>query len=335
MKKPILISGIQPSGKLHLGNYLGALKNFVELQNSGDYDCYFFIADYHSITEDFLPNEKQAQIEELVADYLAAGLDSRISTIFLQSDVPATTELAWILASGTPFGELKRMTQFKDKSEHQPENVNVGLFTYPILMAADIILYDAGFVPVGVDQLQHLEFARMIARRFNNKFGPTFIEPKALLTEVPKLASLDDPTKKMSKSRPNGCIFLDDTPMVIETKTKIAVTDSETRIMFNVEQKPGISNMLLIMSALSDKPIPEIEKAFTGQNYGEFKHALADCIADHFKNFREKKAALLKTSTTLTKVLVKGKKKAAKLAEAKMKIVKERLGLTPSAPQAK
>ena len=326
--KPILISGIQPSGKLHLGNYLGALQNFVKLQNSGDYDCYFFIADYHSLTEEFVPSEKRAQIHELAADFLAIGLDPKKSTIFLQSDVPATTELAWIHACSAPFGELRRMTQFKDKSEDNPKNINVGLFTYPILMAADILLYDASFVPVGFDQLQHLELTRTLARKFNSTYGVTFVEPKPLLTEAPRLASLDAPEKKMSKSHPDGCIFLDDAPSVIELKIKIAVTDSGNTIKFDLEKKPGISNMLGIMAALSGKSIAELEEAFQGQNYSEFKHALADCVADHFKSFREKKEELLKKPTALSKVLTAGKKKAEKIAQEKIAVVKERIGLT-------
>ncbi len=328
MSKSILISGIQPTGKLHLGNYLGALQNFVKLQNSGDYDCFFFIADYHSLTETFTAAEKRAQIHELTADYLAAGLDPKKSTIFLQSDVPAVTELAWILACGAPFGELRRMTQFKDKSEGDPENINVGLFTYPILMAADILLYDAGFVPVGFDQLQHLELARTLARKFNSNFGTTFVEPRPLLTEVPRLASLDAPEKKMSKSRPNGCIFLDDTPETIEQKTKTAVTDSGNTIKYDLEKKPGISNMLSIMASLSGKSIPDIEEAFQGQNYSEFKHALASCIADHFKNFRAEKAKLVQKPATLNKALTAGAKKAGAIAREKITIVKQRIGLT-------
>jgi tryptophanyl-tRNA synthetase len=327
IQRPRLISGIQPTGKLHLGNYVGALQNFVKLQNSGDYDCYFFIADYHSLTKTFTPSEKRAQIHELAVDYLAVGLDPRKSTIFLQSDVPSTTELAWMLSCITPFGELRRMTQFKDKSEGEPENINVGLFSYPVLMAADILLYDAGFVPVGFDQLQHLELARTLARKFNHTYGVTLIEPKPLLTDTPKLASLDAPEKKMSKSRPNGCIFLDDTPEAIERKTKTAVTDSGNEIRFDPEHKPGISNMLLIMANLSGKSIPDIEEAFQGQNYSEFKHALADCIADHFKNFREAKAQLAKKPEALAKMLTAGAKKADAIAAEKIAIVKQRIGL--------
>lgn len=328
MPKPILISGIQPSGKLHLGNYLGALKNFVELQKSDNYQCFFFIADLHSLTETYDPETKPGQILDLAASYLALGLNPKQSTIFAQSQVPQSTELAWILGTLTPFGELRRMTQFKDKSESQEENVNVGLFTYPVLMAADILLYDAAFVPVGEDQLQHLELTRTLSRKFNSRYGNTFIEPQPLLTAVPRLMSLSDPTKKMSKSQPDGCIFLDDAPEEIEAKLKRAVSDSGSEVKYNDREKPGISNMLRIMSVLSGKSIPELEKAFRGQNYSEFKHALGDLITDHFAVYRKKKAALIKNLAPVKRALGAGKKKASKLAVAKIAEVKKRIGLS-------
>src|SRR3990167_8329659 len=276
MKNPILISGIQPTGRLHLGNYLGALKNFVDLQNSGKYQCRFFVADLHALTENPNAKDLNKNIVSLAADFLAAGLDPKKSTIFLQSQVSQTTELAWILSVIAPFCEFNRMTQFKEKSGAQKENVNVGLFFYPILMSADIILYNADFVPVGEDQLQHLELARTLVRKFNNKFGQTFIEPKALLTATPRLMSLDDPTKKMSKSRPAGCLFIDDSPEEIEKKIKAAVTDSGSEGKYDPKNKPGISNLLEIMAGLSDKTAPETEKQFTGMNYGEFKKSVSD-----------------------------------------------------------
>ncbi len=334
MVKPILISGIQPSGKLHLGNYLGALKNFVELQHSGKYDCIFFIADLHSLTETYDPETKPGQILDLAASYLALGLDPKKSTIFVQSQVPQTTELAWILGTLTPFGELRRMTQFKDKAEsqaclsgRQEENVNVGLFTYPVLMAADILLYHPQFVPVGEDQLQHLELTRTLARKFNSRYGETFLEPKPLMTAVPRLMSIADPMKKMSKSQPDGCLFIDDEPAAIEAKLKRAVTDSGNEVKYDEKQKPGISNLLRIMSALSGKPIPELEKAFAGENYSEFKHALADLVADHFAAYRKKYAALIKNPAPVKRTLASGQKKAAKLATAKIAEVKKKIGL--------
>ena len=306
---------------------MGALKNFVDLQNSGKYDCYFFIADYHSLTENFNPQEKQAQVLNLAADYLAAGLDPKKSKIFIQSAVPQTTELARILESISPMGEMKRMTQFKDKSETQNENVNVGLFTYPILMAADILLYDAQFVPVGEDQLQHLELARTLARKFNSRFGQTLFEPKEILTATPRVMSLDDPTKKMSKSRQGGCLFIDDEPEVIKSKVRGAVTDSESVVKYDTKHKAGISNMLEIMSGLSGKSLAEVEEGFSSVNYGELKHSLADYVADYFEKFRKKKTALLKKPAAIKSVLKSGSAKARKSAEKKMAEVKKKIGL--------
>ncbi len=327
MAKPVLISGIQPTGRLHIGNYLGALKNFVDLQNSGKYDCYFFIADYHSLTENFNPQEKPAQILDLASDYLAAGLDPKKSKIFVQSSVPQSAELSKILEMVTPFGELQRMTQFKDKATTQKENINVGLFTYPVLMAADILLYDAKFVPVGEDQLQHLELARTLVRKFNSRFGETFDEPQAVMTKTARVMSLDDPTKKMSKSRPGGCLFIDDSPETIESKVRTAVTDSGNEIKYDPKNKPGISNMLEIMSAVSGKSVEELASGFSGMNYGEFKHSLSDYLIEHLAPFRKKKAALLKKPASIRIALRSGSVKAKKTAEKKMAEVKKKIGL--------
>ncbi|MBI2048015.1 MAG: tryptophan--tRNA ligase [Parcubacteria group bacterium] len=343
MTKPILISGIQPSGKLHTGNYLGALKNFVELQNSRKYDCYFFIADYHSLTESF----DATGIPLLMEDYLAAGLDPKKSTLFIQSQVPKSTELAWILSALTPFGELARMTQFKEKAwsskkdalvkklsqalalyrkknglkleEDEMKEVenelvksipsseflnvegpaNVGLFTYPVLMTADILLYDAEFVPVGDDQLQHLELARTLVRKFNNKFGKVFVEPKPLLTKTPRIMSLSDPAKKMSKSVPQSCLFLDDSPETIRKKVMSATTDSGREVKYDETEKPGITNLIKIYEGFSGKSVIQIENEFAGKNYGEFKTALAEVITKNLKPFREKSPALGKKAIGL------------------------------------
>ena len=322
MPKPILISGIQPTGRLHLGNYLGALKNFVELQNSGKYDCYFFIADYHSLTIDFDRTKKSEDIFNVARAYLSAGINPKKSTIFVQSQVPESTELAWIFNAIAPIGELERMTQFKDKSANQ-ESVKVGLLTYPLLMAADILLYDAKFVPVGDDQLQHLELTRTLARKFNNKFGQIFIEPQALLTKTPRVMSLSDPTKKMSKSQPEGCLFLDDSPEEIKKKISRAVTDSNSEIKYNLENKAGVSNLLEIYSALSKKSIAELEKQYQGKGYGQFKSDLTDVITKTLAPFRELKAK----NSQLKAILSAGDKKAKKIASLKMKEVKEKLGL--------
>jgi len=326
MKKAVLVSGIQPTGKLHLGNYLGALKNFVALQNSSKYECLFFIADLHSLTEEFIPKEKAKQITELTADFLAAGLNPKKSTIFQQSAISSHSELAWILNTITPMGELRRMTQFKDKGGEQ-ETANVGLFAYPTLMAADIILYDAKFVPVGDDQLQHLELARTLARKFNAKFGKMFTEPQPLLTQAPRIMSLDDPNKKMSKSRPTGCIFLDDSPEEIHKKVMRATTDSESVIRYDAQNKPGISNLLRIYSALSGELIPELENKFAGMNYSELKIGLSNLIANYFAPFRKNKKVILKNKRLISAALASGNKKAQKISSAKIVKIKSKLGL--------
>ncbi|MEK7115209.1 MAG: tryptophan--tRNA ligase [Patescibacteria group bacterium] len=322
-----LLSGIQPSGRLHIGNYLGALKNFVDLQNSGQYQCLFFIADLHSLTEDFDPAQKKQQVLDLLASYLAAGLDAKKSLLFIQSHVPAHSELAWILSTITPFGELGRMTQFKDKSEQQQENINVGLFTYPILMAADIILYDTKFVPVGEDQIQHLELTRTLVRRFNNKFGETFVEPQALLTKTPRVMSLQDPTRKMSKSQPEGCLFIDDAPEEIERKIMSAVTDSGLEIKYDRENKAGISNLLEIYSSLSGQEISIIEQEFNNKKYSQFKKSLAKLVKKYFAPFQRKKEKLLTKPEKLEKIALRGAKEANKIANEKIKLVKSKLGL--------
>ncbi|MDD5431079.1 MAG: tryptophan--tRNA ligase [Candidatus Pacebacteria bacterium] len=323
MKKPTIVSGIQPTGRLHLGNYLGALKNFVALQDSGEYNCIFFIADFHSLTIDFDPKQKQRQIFDLVNAYLAAGLNPKKSLIFAQSQAPDCAELAWILNTITPIGELERMTQYKDKAKENKENINAGLFTYPALMAADIIMYDAAFVPVGEDQVQHLEFTRMISRKFNNKFGQTFIETKPLLTKTARLMSLNDPEKKMSKSIPNGCLFLDDSPAEIEKKIKTAVTDSGSEVKYDAQNKPGISNLLDIYSALTEKSVSEIENKYKGKNYGQFKSDLAKIAVDALEPFRTNKTSDAKIKS----ILGAAAKKAQKMSAAKMKEVKNKLGL--------
>lgn len=327
MAKPVLISGIQPTGRLHIGNYLGALKNFVELQNSSKYECYFFIADLHSLTEDFSPQEKSKQILELAADYLAAGLDPEKSIIFLQSQVPAHSELAWILNTITPIGELERMTQFKDKSRAQQENINAGLFTYPTLMAADILLYDAKFVPVGEDQKQHLELARTLARKFNSKFGKTLVEPQPILTEAPRVMSLSDPMKKMAKSEPGGCLFIDDAPEEIKNKIQGAVTDSGSEIKYDEAKKPAISNLLKIYACLSGEKIQNLEKRFKGKNYSEFKSELTDMVQDHFAAFRNKKTSLLAKPNLLLETLRRGSGQATEIASRKIAEVKKKIGL--------
>ena len=326
MAKPVLISGIQPTGSLHIGNYLGALKNFVELQDSGAYECYFFIADYHSLTEPFTKEEKERQVLDLAATFLAAGLDPKKSTLFIQSSVPASTELAWILSALTPFGELRRMTQFKEKGGEK-DSANVGLFTYPVLMAADILLYDAKTVPVGEDQLQHLELARTLARKFNAKFGKVFIEPKALMTDVPRLMSLKDPQKKMSKSDPAGCLFLDDAPEAIRKKVMGAVTDSGGAVAYDQKQRPGISNLVLIYAAIGGMGTDAVVKKFSGEGYAPFKQELAELLIQKLAPFRETKTGLVKNSKKVRGAFAEGAEKANAVAAEKMLAVRSALGL--------
>ncbi len=323
--KPIIVSGIQPSGRLHIGNYLGALKNFVDLQNSGKYTCFFFIADLHSLTEAAVSSkEKEQQILDIAASFLAAGLNPKKSTLFIQSHIPAHSELAWILSCLTPMGELSRMTQFKEKSKKSGENA--GLFTYPVLMAADVLLYDAQFVPVGADQLQHLELARTLARKFNARYSKTFIEPKPLMTNVPRLMSLDDPTKKMSKSNPNGCLFIDDAPNIIRKKIMAAVTDSGKEIIYAPKTKPGISNLLLIASSFSGLALAELEKQFKGRTYAGLKSYIADLVTLNLEKIRTAKTKLLKNKNFLVPFKTGGAA-AAKIAEKKMRAVRKSIGL--------
>lgn len=344
MAKPILISGIQPTGRLHIGNYLGALKNFVELQNSGKYECYFFIADLHALTENPNAKDLNKNIMDLAADFLAVGLNPRKSTIFQQSRIGVLQELKWILSTLTPVSELLRMTAFKEKIlqplrpeerknitkekfEEIIEASNFGLAEYPVLMAADILLYDAKFVPVGDDQLQHLELARTLARKFNKKFGNTLTEPQPLLTNAPRVMSLTNPVKKMSKSEPEGCLFLEDSPEEIKKKIDRAVTDSESEITYNPEKKPGVSNLLTIFSAISGEKIEALKKTYLRKSYAAFKSDLIDLITDHFSDYRKKKKALIAKPTLLLETLRRGSGRAAEIAARKIAEVKKKIGL--------
>lgn len=326
--KPVLVSGIQPSGRLHIGNYLGALKNFVDLQNSGKYECYFFVADLHALTENPEPKELNKNILNLATNFLAAGLDPKKSVIFQQSQSPAHTELAWILSTITPLSELKRMTQFKDKSGGEKETANSALLYYPVLMAIDILFCNAKFVPVGHDQLQHLELARTLARKFNKRYGKTFVEPQPILTQTPRVMSLDNPAKKMSKSSPAGCLFVDDSPEEIKKKIGRAVTDSGHEIKYDPDKKPAISNLLGIYAALRGKRIEESEEYFSGKTYAEFKNDLAELVSSYFSDFREKKAELKAQNLKLKAVLRSGSEKARAVAEKKITEVKKKIGIT-------
>lgn len=322
-----LFSGIRPSGELHIGNYLGAMKQWIELQEKAE--SIFCIVDLHGITTPYLPKNLSPNILEVVIAYLASGLNPEKCIFFIQSQVKEHTELAWLLGTITPLGELQRMTQFKEKAKKHPQEVNAGLFNYPILMAADILLYQTDLVPVGKDQQQHVELTREIARRFNNKFGKTFKEPRVLLPKIgAKIMSLDNPKKKMSKTdSPQGCLNLFDEPEVIKEKIMKAVTDTGKKIKYNPNSKPGISNLLTIYSLFSEKPIPEIEKKFSQKGYAEFKQQLADLLILKLEPFRRKKKELLAREIYLKEILEQGRKKAQVLASSTMESVRQKMGL--------
>ena len=325
------ISGIQPSGTITLGNYLGAIKNFVALQNEGKFDdILVFIADLHSITVPQDKTELRKNIKTLAALYIACGLDPAKTHIFIQSEVPAHAELSWILNCNTYIGELQRMTQFKDKSQkHQTEGVSTGLLTYPVLMASDIILYDANVVPIGQDQKQHLELTRDIAERFNAKYGETFVIPEGYMSKnAAKIMSLTDPLKKMSKSddNPKSYISMLDDINVAKKKIKSAVTDSDMEVRFDKEAKPGISNLLTIASAIENKEIKEIEAEFKGKTYAEFKEYVANVVADLLTNIQAKFNTII-NSKELDQILDEGRDYANYLANKKIAKVKNKVGL--------
>lgn len=326
MKKRIF-SGIQPSGIPHIGNYLGAIKNWATLQD--EYDCIYCVVDLHAITVYQEPEILRQKIYNTAAIILAAGIDPKKSIIFVQSHLKEHAELAWILNTITPISELERMTQFKDKAKKQKVGINVGLLDYPVLMAADILLYDTEAVPVGEDQQQHVELARVIARKFNNLFGETLKEPRSITKkEGARIMSLSDPTKKMSKSDedPMGCVNLTDPPDIIREKIKKAVTDSGKEIKF-VYDKPAISNLLTIYSLFSGLPIKKLEEKYDGKGYGEFKKELAEVVIEGLKPFQKKYFELEKNTDYVAKILDDGAKKAQAIAEPMMKKIKEKIGL--------
>lgn len=326
MSKPIIISGIQPTGNLHIGNYLGAVKNWVDLQNSGKYELYIFIADLHALTGMQTAAERREQILVTTAEILAAGIDPEKTTFFVQSHVPEHAELSWIFNTITPVTELYRMTQFKDKSERQEKNINTGLLTYPILQAADILLYRATQVPIGQDQVQHLELTNDIARWFNNRYTEYFAPVKPLLTAVPKAMSLLEPTKKMSKSLGAGHVLeLADEPEVVLNKLKKAVTAT-----IGGKGAPGVASLLTLLKQFGQtetyKEFSEAEKNGTVQ-YGQLKTALAEAISSTFANFRARRAELLGDQKQLTNTLAMGAKTAHGVAEKTMQKVRALVGL--------
>ncbi|HOQ27549.1 MAG: tryptophan--tRNA ligase [Armatimonadetes bacterium] len=323
--KKVVFSGIQPSGVIHIGNYLGAIQRWVRLQH--ETFNYFCIVDLHAITVRQDPEALRANTINLAKTYLAAGLDPQHCILFIQSHVKEHTELAWLLGTLTYMGELSRMTQFKDKSGTKGENVGVGLFTYPTLMAADILLYRTQLVPVGEDQKQHIELTRDLAIRFNNAFGETFVVPEPLIGQVgARIMSLGDPTRKMSKSdpRPAHYIALTDTPDVIRKKINRAVTDSGSEILYH-EEKPALSNLLTIYHLMSGIPISELEERYRGVGYAQFKRDLADVIIEHLRPFQERYEGL--DDAEVIRILREGASRARVVAEQTVRQVKERMGI--------
>ena len=323
-----ILSGIQPTGTPTLGNYLGALRNWALLQNS--YDCLYMVADLHALTVREDPAALRRNTRELAALLLAVGIDPQQHVLFVQSHVPAHTELAWVLACNTQFGELSRMTQFKDKSAKHPDNVNAGLFTYPVLMAADILVYNADLVPVGQDQTQHLEIARDIAGRFNGVYGPTFTLPEGYVPKAgARVMSLGDPSKKMSKSDPNvnSFVLLTDNKDVILRKFKRAVTDSDGVVRYDPAAKPGVSNLMGIYAAFTGQTMEEVEAAFAGKGYGDFKAAVAETVADALAPVQAEHARILADKGYVDGVLRTGAVRAARLAGRTVRKVYRKVGL--------
>ena len=329
-QKKVMLSGIQPSGDLHLGNYLGAIKNWVE--RTDEFDNYYFMADLHTITVRQNPADLRRRTLEQLALYIACGLDPQKNTLFIQSHVPQHAELGWVLQCYTMFGELSRMTQFKDKSAKHAENVNGGLFTYPSLMAADILLYQPDLVPVGHDQKQHCELTRDVAQRFNGIYGDVFKVPEPYIPETgARVMSLNAPESKMSKSLPEGCVFLMERPEDIQRKFKRAITDSDTEncVRFDPEHKPGVSNLMSIYSAVTGLSYEQIEADFAGQGYGKFKPAVGDAVIETLRPIREETQRLLKDKAYLESVYRNGADKASYVAEKTLRKVYKKVGFLP------
>ena len=325
--KKIILSGIQPTGVFTLGNYLGAVKNWQQMQS--DYKCYYFIADLHSLTVHIDPKLRKQQSLQAFALLLACGIDPEKSLIFVQSHVPTHAEMGWILACCSQFGELSRMTQFKDKSAKHPENINAGLFTYPSLMAGDILLYQADYVPVGADQTQHLEFTRDIATRFNHVYGETFKLPEGYFPKLgARVMSLQEPTSKMSKSdtNPNATISILDEENVIIKKFKRAVTDSEMEVAFR-EGKDGINNLMTIYSAVTERSLEDITAEFAGKGYGDFKAAVGEAVAEELRPVRERYKELMEDKAELERLMKQGAEIATKISSRTLTKARKKVGL--------
>ncbi|QOT09562.1 tryptophan--tRNA ligase [Paenibacillus sp. JNUCC32] len=321
-----LLSGIKPSGDLNIGGYGGALRQYVKLQH--EYESYFFVPDLHAITVYQDPMELHQRTRDIAALYIASGIDPDKATIFLQSQVPAHVELGWLLETQAHFGELKRMTQFKEKSDGK-DTVSSALFTYPVLMAADVLLYQATHVPVGDDQKQHLELTRDVAERFNNRYGRTFAVPDPIIQDIgSRVMGLDDPSKKMSKSNPNknSCVHMMDTPEDIRKKFSRAVTDSDGQVRHDWEQKPAVSNLIEIYSVFSEEAISVIEKRYEGQGYGTFKKELAEVVIEKLQPIQERFHQIV-NSSELDRILKDGAKRASETAVPTLLAAKKAMGL--------
>jgi len=327
VQKKVMLSGIQPSGDLHLGNYLGAIKNWVD--RTEEFDNYYFMADLHTITVRQNPADLRRRTLEQLAQYIACGLDPQKNTLFIQSHVPEHAQLGWILNCYTMFGELSRMTQFKDKSAKNADNINGGLFTYPSLMAADILLYQPDYVPVGEDQKQHCELTRDVAIRFNNIYGDVFKVPEPYIQKVgARIMSLGNPTGKMSKSDPNGCVFLMENPDDIRRKFKRAITDSDTEncVCYDPENKPGVANLMGIYAAVTGKSYDEIEQEFAGQGYGAFKPAVGDAVVEMLAPIQAEAKRILADKAYLQSVYKEGAEKAGYMARKTLRKVYKKVG---------
>lgn len=327
-KKKVILSGIKPSGDLTLGNYLGAIKNWVKLQN--EYDCYFFIADLHAITVRQVPAELRKRSLEVLAIYIAAGVDPEKNTMFIQSHVPAHCEASWLLTCNSYMGELNRMTQYKDKAKNKEgDSISAGLFNYPVLMAADVLLYQADLVPVGVDQVQHLELARNIAERFNRAYSPTFKVPDAYVGKAgAKIMDLQNPMKKMSKSEdnPNSYILILDPPEVIRRKIARAVTDSIGEVKYRDEQ-PGVKNLMTILSTITGMTMEEIESKYEGQGYAQFKADVAEAIVSELEPIQARVKELLSDKKHLEEIYKLGASKANYIATKTLRKMQKKIGL--------
>ncbi len=333
MKKDatIIVSGAQPTGELHIGNWAGSLRNWVELQETHPERCWFFIADYHAMSIAYDPKEMQPRVLDLAASLLALGLDPKKSTIFVQSDVPEHTELCWMLNCVTPVAEMERMTQYKDKAARHDKNINMGLMDYPVLQSADILIYGGNAVPVGQDQVQHVETTRVIARNFNKRFGDVFPEPKALLTETPKVMSLTEPTKKMSKSLgPKSYLAIDDEPEEILKKLKNVPTEPSgmiTEKLLETEAYAGVALLLDLIELFAGKAARKDAIAAQPVKYGELKKMAADAVSNHFADYRAKKKELMKNPDRVRMVLAAGGAKARAVARHTMETVLHATGL--------